>query len=284
MATAQAVSAVRSSNAGLIESFRSLWKRRETIRYLTVSTLKAGHRDKVLGHFWNLLDPLLFVGVYFVVFGLLFGQALGRAGRGTDFILYLSSGVLVLRFFDATVAQAAMCVRGNRGLIHEISFPKAVFPVSVCISRLYDFLWGLLVLAVIILLVRGTLTVHALWAVPLVALLVCFLGGLAFLVAYLGAFYADTSNVLSVVMRLMMYGSPTFYYVRGEQSILPERYLPIYMLNPLACFYESFRDALVYARTPEAGMFLYVAGVSVAVLLIGFVVFSRGEGKFAKYV
>lgn len=260
---------------------RELVRRRETIRFLVSSNLKAGHRDKVLGHLWSLLDPLLFVGVYFVVFGLMFGQT----GRGRSaFIVYLSIGVLAFRFLDATIAQATLCIKANRGLIHEVSFPKAVFPVAVSLSRLYDFLWGLLVLLLIIPLAGVPWTVHAVWIVPLLGIHVLLATGLAFLVACMGAFFADTANVVGVIMRLLMYISPTFYYARGEHGLIPERWQALYMMNPIACLLEGYRDALLWGRTPDVSMLTYVTAVSVGLLITGFVVFSIGEGRFAKYV
>jgi teichoic acid transport system permease protein len=158
MAVAPARRAPRSNAHGLRASLRRLCERRETIRYLVSSQLRAGHRDKVLGNLWNLLDPMLFVGVYFVVFGLLFQQR--APGRTTEFILYLSIGVLAWRFHGASISQGANCIRGNRGLVHEISFPKAVFPIAICLSRLYDFLWGLLIVAVLTLVIGSGVTIH----------------------------------------------------------------------------------------------------------------------------
>jgi teichoic acid transport system permease protein len=285
MAVALARRAPRSNTHGLRASLRRLYERRETVRYLVTSQLRAGHRDKVLGNLWNLLDPTLFVGVYFVVFGLLFQQ---RAhGHTTEFILYLSVGVLAWRFHGSSISQGANCVRGNRGLIHEISFPKAVFPIAICLSRLYDFLWGLLIVAMLTLVLGNGVTIHWLWLPLLVLLQLLFTVGVAFVVAYLGAFYADTVNIVDVGMRLWFYMSPIFYKVRGERSIIPEKYheyLWVYMLNPTACFFESYRDALLWGRMPEPHTLVYVGSVAVVVALLGFAIFARGEGSFAKYV
>lgn len=268
--------------AGLAARLGQLVARRETIRYLVTSQLKAGHRDKFLGHLWSLLDPLLFILVYFLVFGVLFRQ---RAhGGSTEFLLYLSIGVLAWRFFDTTVLQAANCIRGHRGLIHEINFPKAIFPVSICLARLYDFVWGLIALLIVQVCV-GRLPAPAAACLPLlVALQVLLTLGLAFVVAYLGAFFADTVNVVTVGLRLWFYASPVFYYARGPGSIIPEAYRPYYMLNPVACFFEAYRDVLLWGRLPEPGMLAYLAAVAVVAFLIGFALFGRGEGAFAKYV
>jgi ABC-type polysaccharide/polyol phosphate export permease len=258
-----------------------LFHRRETIRFLVTSNLKASHRNKVLGHFWSLLDPLLFIGVYFFVFGILFGQTGDNKGL---FVVYLSIGVLSWRFLDAAVSQATTCIRGNRGLIQEISFPKAVFPISVCFSRLYDFIWALVVLIPVVVLAGGNLNLNALWIVPLVGIHLVLVIGSVFIVAYLGAFFADTPNIVSVLMRLLMYVSPTFYFVRGKHARIPAEYLSIYMLNPIACLFESYRDALLWGQTPDPAMLAYLAVFSFALMLAGFAVFTLGEGRFAKYV
>ncbi len=273
---------------GLLIHFRRLWARRETVRYLTVSNLKAGHRDKVLGHLWNVLDPLLFMLVYFFVFGVLFGAAGG--GRSVEFMLYILVGFLTFRLIDGTLAQTANCIRGNRGLIHEISFPKAVFPVSVAFSRLYDFIWGLLVLVAILLVSGVWPTIHYVWVVPLVVVTLLFTIGAGFIVAYLGAFFADTTNVVNVTMRLLFYCSPVFYFARDKGPykamgpLKDETIRSLYMLNPIACFIECYRDALLWGEAPAPGLFWYATAVSVVVCLVGFAIFNHGEGKFAKYV
>ena len=274
----------------LLERLRRLWSRRETIRFLTSSNLKAGHRDKVLGHLWNLLDPLMFMLVYFFVFGVLFGLAGGGRGRSVAFMLYILVGILVFRFISGTINQAANCIRGNRGLIHEINFPKAVFPISVTLSRLYDFLWGTIVILVFLVLAGRWPTLHFLWLPLLVGLMVLFTMGTALAVAYLGAFFADTTNVVNVVLRLLFYCSPIFYYVRpkpGVEQVFLQNHDTIhffYMLNPIACFFETFRDALLWGDMPELRMLLYTAVVSLMFFIVGFALFSRGEGKFAKYI
>ena len=277
-----------SSGIGLLERFRQLFARRETIRYLVSSQLKAGHRDKVLGHLWNLLDPLLFMLVYFFVFGVLFGVMAGKTGRSFEFMLYILSGLITFRFVSGTVNEAANCVRSNRGLIHEINFPKAVFPTAVVFSRLYDFLWGLLVLVVFLLIAGHWPSLHYVWLPVLIGVMVVFTAGAAYVVAYLGALYADTHNVVQVGMRLLFYVSPVFYFVRDhapyKAMIHNPHILFVYMLNPLACLFECSRDVLLWGQSPDKGMLLYSAGVAVVVYIVGFAIFTRGEGKFAKYI
>lgn len=260
---------------------RQLFQRRETIRFLVSSNLKAGHRDKALGHLWSMLDPLLFMAVYYVVFGLIFGQA---HQRRTEFMLYLFIGVLAWRFLDSAVAQSALCIRGNRGLIHEINFPKAIFPIAVCTARLYDFCWGLLVYGVVLLISGHALTPMVVWLPLLLLLQLAFVMGIAFGVAYLGAFFADTPNVATVAMRLWFYATPIFYFLDGPNAPIPERFRPLMLLNPVAAQIECYRRVLISGLMPDPSLVAYSACAAALALILGFGLFGRGEGTFAKYV
>lgn len=271
---------------GLWDNFKRVWGRRETIRYLYQSNLKAGHRDKVLGTIWSLLDPLLFIGVYYLVFGVIFQQRM--KGQPGNFLMFLVIGVVCWRFVEATISQATLSVKSHRGLIHAISFPKAVVPISIGLSRLYDFLWGLGAFGILMLLS------HVQWSWPmllvpvLIVLQLFFVWGCALIVSYLGAFYADTSNIVVALMRLWFYLSPIFYYATtqpdGARGMIPDRYAFYYQLNPLAALFQSYRSVILYQTMPETWMLVYVALVSVATMIFGFAVFTRGEGEFSKYV
>jgi len=263
---------------------RRLLQRRETLWFLVLSNLRAGHRDKLLGNLWNLLDPLLFMGVYYLVFGIGFRQA---QGSPRDFVVYLAIGVTAWRFFGESASESANCIRSRRGLIHEIDFPKALLPISICLSRLYDFCWALLIAVGLALWLGVELTPSVVWLVPIVLLQALFTTGFSLVVAHLGAFYADMTNVVGVGMRVWFFSSPIFYFARdgaGRPGIIPEEYLPYYMLNPLARFMDAYRDVVLWARAPDAYSLLYLAAVSVALFVLGFLLFARADRSFAKYV
>lgn len=272
----------------LFVRFVALWRRRETIRFLTGASLKSGHRDKVLGHLWNLLDPLMFMLVYYFVFGIVFNLAAGGGGRSAEFMLYIFAGLLAYRFIAGAITESANCIRANRGLIHEINFPKAIFPTAVVFSRVYDYIWGMVVLFIFLLMARTWPTVHYVWLPVILLTMMVFTAGMTYLTACVGGFYADTQNVVQVVMRLLFYCSPVFWFLRGDGGhkamIKNELVRGIFLMNPLACFFEMTRDILLWQRAPEMWMLVYVAVVSVIVFIAGFAVFTRWEGRFAKYV
>lgn len=279
----------RTPTPGFFSRLHALFARRETIYYLTAGNLKAGHRDKALGHLWNLLDPALFMLVYYFIFGILFGQVGAGAARTGEYMLHLFVGLVVWRFLTGAVSQSANVIRSQRALIHAINFPKSVFPVSHCLATLYDFLWGLLVVGFVLVVFGDGLKLQVLWIIPGLAILVMFGLGMGFIVAYLGTFYADTSNVLNVVMRLWFYCSPILYYVRGPHSRFAgsshqDLIEFLFMLNPAACILALFYDPLLSGAAPEPQYLIYATVISAAIFVSGFELFTRFEGKFIKYV
>ena len=264
---------------------RRIRERRETLRYLISANLKAGHRDKLLGNLWNLLDPLLFLGVYFLVFGIGLRQA---QGDPYGFVVYLSIGMLALRFLEGSLNQASVCVRNSAGLVHSVYFPKAMLPMAVCFSKLYDFLWGLLILiGVMALVFEYQFTLHLLWLPLLIVVQFLLCLGLSFIVSYMGTFFADTQNLVAIGTRLLFFLSPIFYFSRdvGEHvGIVPAQYQAIYDLNPLTRLLYGYRDALLWGRSPTHETLYYLGGMVVVTLIVGFWLFSRAEGRFAKYL
>ncbi|HEB88565.1 MAG TPA: hypothetical protein ENI85_03255 [Deltaproteobacteria bacterium] len=278
------IAAPKTRSPTTIHTLKRVLERGETIRLLMTAQLKSGHRDKLLGHLWSLLDPLLMLTVYYLIFGIGFRQAADGPG---EFVLYLFVGIIVWRFLGDSVSQATGCLRSQRGLIVAADFPKAVIPISICGARAYDLLWSLVVVAMVGWVCDIPMTPSIAW-LPLILLLHVMLTlGACLIVAYLGLFFADTANIISAFLRLWVLVSPIFYFARtehGRRGIIPAEYLDYYMLNPIAGLLDAYRAALIWGQPPRTGELLYVAGFAAALLALGFVIFSRGEGYFAKYV
>lgn len=270
----------RSSLAAL----RRVAARGDTIRLLAITQLKSSHRDKLLGNLWGLLDPALTLGVYYLVFGIGFRQAGAAPG---EFVLYLFVGIIAWRFFGDSVTQATSCLRSHRGLIVAADFPKAVIPIAICLARLYDLLWALAVVIGVALLSGVPLSFQLAWLPLIIVIQLALTLGLAFLVAYLGLFFADTVNLVNAFLRLWILVSPVFYFARSEHGrtgIIPPELIDYYMMNPIAGLFGAYRSVLIWAEAPRADDLGSVAIIATLLLVSGFIVFSRGEGRFAKYV
>lgn len=272
----------------IVRQVRLLIARRETIRFLTSSGLQDMNRDKVLGNLWSLLDPVLFMAVYYLVFGVVFAMA--GAGRSGAFMIYIFIGVVTFRFAEVGLGQSVTSIRGHRGIIHETNVPKAVFPVASVLARFFDFVWGLLVVMVILVVTGHRPTPYMLLLPLIVAIFFVFVLGVSLIAADIGVFFADASNLVTVVMRVLFYLSPIFYFVRdrgGFKAMGPfsnPTVKMVYFLNPLAGFIECLRDVLMWGAAPSWRLVLYLLGTSIVCLVAGLALFSRREGRYAKYI
>ncbi|MFO0689647.1 MAG: ABC transporter permease [Myxococcota bacterium] len=263
---------------------RRLLARGGTIALLTRSQLAAGHRDKLLGNVWSLLDPLASLAVYYLVFGIGFRQA-GSSPR--TFVLHLFVGLVVWRFVSESIGQATGALRSQRGLVLAADFPKAVIPISICCARLHDLLWALAVAGAAAGLSGTRPSLALLWLPILLALAFAFTLGVCFFVARVGLFFADTANVVGAGLRLWVLASPIFYFARsehGHEGIVPPGLLDYYMLNPVAGLLAAMRDVLIWRSAPRGDDLATVVAFALGTLVAGFVVFARAEGRYAKYV
>jgi lipopolysaccharide transport system permease protein len=274
-----------------VADLKELIQRRNVIWQFVGAELRSGHRDKVLGNLWQLIDPLAMMLVYFVVWSLILGK------RPPDFMAYILSGIIVFQMFQGSVIGASSVLRNQVRLIREVYFPKASLPTAVAVARLYDFAWALMALGLLLvfLLYRQAhatpeqaakithplaLGWNVLWLPAAVAVLFIYSLGFAYIFAVTGALFRDTPNILQFVLRMWFYLSPLFYY----ESNVPKNgiFRLFYRVNPFTHLFRMIRNALIYDKPPTFDGTVYVVGVSVAALLFGFWLFSRAEGTVVK--
>jgi ABC-type polysaccharide/polyol phosphate export permease len=272
-----------------IADLKELIQRRSVVRHFVTTELKTGHRDKVLGNLWQLMDPLAFMLVYYIVWSMVLRR------RAPDFTAYLLTGIITFRTFQNSVIASSNIMRNQARLIRAVYFPKTALPASLVISQLYDFAWslGALFILELYLIYRQahltpelalrlthpiTLGANALWLPGVVVVLFMFSLGVSYLAAVAGALFRDTPNILTFVFRLWFYLSPLFYYPED----VPRRIWFLYRINPFTHFFRLVRASLIYNSPPGLDGTLYVAGLSVVVLVVGFIVFSKCEATVVK--
>ena len=264
----------------MISTIRDIWRSRAIVAYFVSTLLTSSYRTKAFGFLWALLDPLLFMGVYFLVFGKIL------ANRPFEFMLHLYVGVIAFRFLNAASAQGATLLRGQAGMIREIRFPKAALPVAVVAARFFD-LGAAWLIAVPLAFIFGHPPTILWISLPIVWVTqLALVTGLTLVIAYVGLFFADIQNILSVVLRLLFYMSPILYplsVVEGKTADSPHL-LTLYMLNPMANLLQAYYAPVLKGTLPDLAQVGYALAFSVALLVLGLFAFARAEGQIAKYV
>lgn len=263
-----------------MRELQSLYRHRQLITALTARDLKARYRGSVLGYFWSLANPLMLLGVYTLVFTILF-----PARQVTPYPLFLFTGILPWTFFAAAVLESTTSVISNAGLIKKVMFPAEALPLVVVTSHLVHFLLALpiLLLAAIAFAINGDITLHSTMAlVPFVIVLqTFFVAGIAMSVASASVLFRDLRDILTNLVQLGFFITPILYQI---DSITSRPARGLLRLNPMTPFIVTYQDLIVFGHLPGVADTLLMIVYAFASLALGFVVFDRLRDVLAEAI
>lgn len=255
---------------------RSVWQRREFTLALAASRAYARNQGSHLGQLWALLTPLLWAGVYLLVFGVLLQVDRGVA----NYLGFLVVGVFLFHFTSSTIQSGSTAISGNQGLIASLQFPRAVLPLASVLAELLTLLPAL---AVLLVLVPATgEPPQATWLVlpAAVALQTLFGAGVALVAARLVAEVRDVKQLVPFVLRALMYVSGVFFSI--DHYVGSGAAGAVLAHQPVAVYLELARGCLLrdVPLTPEA--WAWGAGWAALALVVGLVFFWRGEARYGR--
>ena len=266
-------------------SLVELWQYRELLYNLTVRDLKVRYKNSALGIAWSLLNPILMMLVFTVVYTVMIGQSDRR-----DYAAFVLCGLLPWNFFSGSVMGGVGSVVNNGYLIKKVYFPRAVLPASIMLSNLVNFLVALPVYFVLAWLLGVQFTPYVLFLPVVMLVEMIFILGMSLLLSALNVFYRDVQQIMEVIILAWFFVTPVIWDV----SLLPASRVVLgvevpvqrltYILNPMASIIAAYRDILYYGGPIGWDFFLRTAITALIVLVIGFYVFNRLKGRFAEEV
>jgi lipopolysaccharide transport system permease protein len=235
-------------------------------------SLRADAARYFLGYLWWLLEPLLYVAVFYVVFDLILNS--GRA----DFLVFLMCGKLVFIWFSKSVNQAANSIVGNKGLIGRINVSKTLFPLAVVQEGLYRQL-AVFALLIGFLLSRGYEPSGAwFYLIPVILVNYLMITACAFIGACLVCIVRDFSMFISLSMTFLLFTSGVFWDVRELGD--PHKTEMVLAMNPLAFMLDAYRQILLHGTAPD-WIHLSQIACGAIVLLVVVVLLMR---RFSQYL
>lgn len=251
-----------------------LWRQRALIAVLVRRELNARYRASVLGFLWSLLNPLLLLFVYAVVFTYIFNP---RFPGGDPYPLFLFSGLLPWLFFSGTVLDSSVTLIDNGPLLAKVMCPPEIFPAVTVVSHLVHHLLALPVL-IAALAVAAVTGAHpfptTIWLLPLALVPWLLLaGGAALGVSALSVRLRDLRDLVGHLLNLLFFSSPIIYSLDG--LAVPSWLERVLRLNPLAALVEVYRDLAFTGTIPGVRLWAVAAAVGVAGWLLGAAVFIR---------
>jgi lipopolysaccharide transport system permease protein len=268
-----------SITAPVSESLRGFFRHGEMIGMLIVDDLRRQYTRSLLGLFWLLAKPLLLIGLYGALFGVVFQSRSGPGQTPWQYLLVLLTGLLPWLIFAEGISSASSAITANVGLVTKMLFPIEVLPVAKVVGTTASGLVGLCVLSGLLVSMQ-----YVGWALLLLPFLlvaqVVFMVGLAWILSALNVAVRDTSQILPLALMVGMFLSPVVY----TKEMVPTALAAVFALNPMAYFLDGYRVILLAGQSPALSVWAVVVVVSAGTFLFGFAVFHRMRAIIADLV
>jgi ABC-2 type transport system permease protein len=248
---------------------------RHSLWLLTRRDLRVRYSTSLLGYFWSILDPLVMAGIYWFVFTQVFQRTVGAE----PYIVFLLTALLPWMWFNGAVSDATRAFLREAKLIRSTRIPRTIWVNRLVLSKGIEFVASLPVLA-LFAIVYGAEIGPGVALFPLAILIQTALtAGVGLIVAPLVVFFRDLERAVKLVLRFLFYASPIIY----GTADLPEELHFWAAFNPLSGIFSLYRAAFF----PDQLDWFVVgvgAAISVAILAVGILVFTRTERSVLKEI
>ena len=262
----------------MIADLRALVDRRELLADFAWRELRARYKGSVLGFGWNFLNPLLQLGVFWILFGVLLQSRPVTASGEKAFPIFLFVGLLPWTFFSSSLLGGAASIVANGSIVKKVRLPVQLLPAASVLSALVNFLLSLVILFAVLIAV-GPRHPEGLIYLPLLVLVQLVMGlGFAYLLAGLNVFFRDVEHLLGILLLAWYFLTPILFPI----AILADRprELALVYLNPMSAIIVGYQRALLDGLPPEWGPLAYSAAFGLVVFVIGFAYFRRVKDDF----
>jgi lipopolysaccharide transport system permease protein len=275
-AGAPPLTVIQPTRGWISVGLRDLWAYRELFFFLVWRDIKVRYKQTVIGALWAILQPVLTM----IVFSLIFGRAAGLSSDGYPYPVFVFAALLPWQLFSTALTQSSTSIVVNKQLVTKVYFPRLIIPLASTLSGIVDFLMSFVVLIGLMAYYR---IVPPIWVITLplfviLAIATALAAGL-WLTA-LNARYRDVQYTVPLLMQLWFFLTPVVY----STSILPGNFEFLYGLNPMVGVVQGFRWALLGSAAHIGALTILGFAMTFVLLVSGAAYFRRTEKVFADLV
>lgn len=260
--------------SNMLHSAKQLYRYRWLVYELVLRNVRLRYRGSVLGLVWTLLNPLIFMALYTIVFSVF------MKNRVPNYPLYLLAGIIPFNFFANSLIQGTTSIIDGRFYVGKTLFPSVVLLVVPVLTNAVNFFLSM----PLVLILMVALKVHLGWGLlflPVVFVIQILLTqAIVSVLATVNVFYRDVQELMNYATSVLFFLTPIFYLA----SVVPERWSGIIRFNPLAAIIDSYHRILYDGALPSFSQLGFALVVGVVGLLVANTVFERYRESFSQYL
>lgn len=235
--------------------------------------LRGRYKGSVLGFLWTFINPLLQLAVYTLVFSVLLRNNIDK------YYLFLFVALVPWIFFSGSLTTGSVSVLSQKDMVKKIYFPREVLPISYVTSCFVNMLFSFIIIFVVVFISGTGFSLRALALLPFVMIIeYIFALGVTFLSSAITVYFRDLEHILGIISMAWLYLTPIMYSV----DIIPDKYLTLFMLNPMTPIIVAYRDIIYYKQIPQISTLLHALLFGIITLIIGWVIFEKLKRHFAE--
>ena len=258
---------IDSKNNWKIVNFSDLWHYRELFFFLVWRDIKVRYKQTVLGATWAILQPILTM----IIFSVIFGKLAGLPSDGVPYPIFTFAALLPWQLFSFALTNSSNSLVNEKNLITKVYFPRIIIPTSSIVAGLLDFLIALVIFLFLMVFYKITITWRLLLipAFVLIAILTALSVGLW--MTTLNVKYRDIRYVIPFLTQVWLYATPIAY----SSSLIPEKWMWLYSLNPMVGVVDGFRW-MMFGQEAQFPAYFFISLIVVVILLVtGFLYFKK---------
>lgn len=268
------------SPLALLGSFARLNHYRDLLLTLIAHRIKVRYKQSALGLAWAVLQPLILMLIYTVIFSYI----VKMPSDGAPYAIFAFAALLPWTSFSTALTNATNGVVSNSNLITKVYFPREILPLSYVFSALVDFAIASVVMLGLLIYYQIALTAYALYAVPIIVVMLLFVTAVSLFLGALQVRFRDIGVAMPLILQLWMFATPVVYPLSALDNKLPPIFRTLYELNPMVGIVENFRRVVLQGVAPDWKSF----GVSIIVTLVllpaAYLYFKHREATMADVI
>lgn len=260
----------------LIKNLKLFWFYRELLINLAKREISARYKQSILGYAWVIINPL----TQLAVLSFVFSSILKVPSLGVPYIVFLSVALLPWNLFQSSLTSSSGVLVQNSSLITKIYFPREILVYSTIIAKIIDFLFSLVILAILIAIFGVPIYWSILWVPLIFVIQIIFTIGISLFVSAFNLFYRDIQYLLTLFLLVWFYLTPIAYPIEA----IPQKFQFIMSLNPMAVIINAYREVIISGGNPNITSLLTGLVISLVIFAVSFLMFKKLERSFADYV